>query len=77
MKISPEQKLLVAVYSEVVFKGKVIRQETPMCCSRVIDLYRTRVWFKEIFLRGKIFVLLEPICPICRKRVSASYSIIN
>lgn len=77
MKISPEQKLLVAIHSEEVFWGGIIRQEMPKCCSGVIDLYKTRVWFKEILVGGKLFVLLEPNCPVCGKRVAARYSVIN
>jgi hypothetical protein len=74
-----EKILLVAVFSDIVFKGNVVRQETPKCCDMTIDLIANalRVKFREIVVGGKVFSLLEPMCPVCGKRIPAKYSIIN
>ncbi len=74
-----EKILLVAVYSDIVFKGNVVRQEPPECCDMTIDLIANalRVKFREIVVGGKEFRLLEPLCPVCGKRITAKYSIIH
>jgi hypothetical protein len=76
MKLAPEEKLLIAVYSKEVFEGNFVRQEKPRCCGKEIDLYNTDVQFKEIEVDEKRFTLLEPQCPTCGKRIKASAHII-
>ena len=75
--MTPEERLLVAIYSEKVFKGNIIRQEKPVCCRQEIDLLKTDVRFKEISIGKEQFLLLEPICPICLERIEASYALIH
>lgn len=74
-----EKILLVAVYSDVVFNGKVVRQEPLQCCNMNIDPVENAMWvfFREIVVGGKVITLLEPLCPVCGKRVAARYSILN
>jgi len=73
----PEEKLLIAIYSREVFEGNTIRQERPRCCGKLTDLYNTDVSFKDVELNGKIYTLIEPICPICKQRVKATFHIIH
>jgi hypothetical protein len=77
MHISSEQKLLVAIFSEEVFKGRTIRQERPRCCNRIIDLYQVPVKFRDVPAGSRTFTLLEPRCPECGRWVKADYSILN
>jgi hypothetical protein len=77
MIITPEQKLLVAIFSEKVFKGSTIRQETPRCCNRIINLYQVPVKFRDVSAGSRTFTLLEPRCPECGKWVKPDYSILN
>ena len=77
MRISPEQKLIVAAHSDEVFKGRTIRQETPKCCDRTIDLYKTPVKFHDIQVGSRIFTLFEPRCPECGRWVKPVYSILQ
>ena len=77
MRISPEQKHLVAVFSEEIFKGRVIRQETPRCCGNTINLYQVPVKFRDVPVGSRIFTLLEPRCPDCGRWVKPVYSILN
>lgn len=74
---SPEEKLLISIYSKEVFEGNFIRQEVPRCCGKEIDLYSTDVDFTDINIGEKKYTLLEPICPLCGKRVRATFHIIN
>ncbi len=71
--------LLIAAYSEVVFRGCLVRQEPPRCCNMTIDLLANvmQVNFQEIRVGGKVINLIEPLCPVCGNRVTAVYSIIN
>ncbi len=75
--VSPEEKLLIAVFSEEVFKGNTIRQETPKCCDKIIDLYRVPVKFRDVAVGNRTFTLLEPRCPGCGRWVKPDYSILN
>jgi hypothetical protein len=82
LKKSPEEKLVIAVLSKALFEGfaapgKILRQERPECCGEVIDLFKSRVSYRHIKVRGRRFTLLEPFCPICGRKVQASYSITN
>jgi hypothetical protein len=77
MRISPEQKLIVAIFSEEVFKGHTIRQVTPRCCNKTIDLYKTQIKFHDVQVGSHIFTLFEPRCPECGSWVKPIYSIMN
>jgi hypothetical protein len=77
MRISPEQKLIVAALSDEVFKGQTVRQETPKCCDRMIDLYKAPVRFHEIQVGSRIITLFEPRCPECGRWVKPVYSILQ
>jgi hypothetical protein len=77
MRISPEQKLIVAALSEEVFKGRTIRQETPRCCDSTIDLFKTPVKFRDVQVGSRIFTLFEPRCPECGRWVKPVYSILQ
>jgi hypothetical protein len=77
MRISPEQKLVVAALSDEVFKGGTIRQETPRCCDRIIDLYNTPVRYRDIQVGSRIFTLFEPRCPECGRWVKPVYSMLQ
>lgn len=76
--LTPEEKLLIAVYGEKAFNGKFIRQRRPYCCGQLIDLFNVpSVRFVEIEVEGNKFTLIEPLCPRCGNWVKASYSLIN
>jgi hypothetical protein len=77
MRISPEQKLIIAALSDEVFKGSMIRQETPRCCDRTIDLYKTLVKFHDVQVGRRFFTLFEPRCPECGRWVKPVYSILQ
>ncbi|MBM4350059.1 MAG: hypothetical protein FJ106_09280 [Deltaproteobacteria bacterium] len=77
MRLTPEEKLLIAIYSKEVFEGNFIRQEKPRCCGNEIDLYNTPVNFKSIEVEEKEFTLIEPQCPRCGKRIKASAHIVG
>jgi hypothetical protein len=74
-----EKILLVAAFSEIVFKGSLVRQEPPRCCDVTVDLIANamHVYFREIAVEEKTINLLEPLCPVCGKRITAVYSIIQ
>lgn len=72
-----EEKLLIMVYSKEVFEGNLIRQDRPRCCGKGINLFETKVSFKDIELGGKGYTLLEPICPVCGHKAEATYSLIH
>lgn len=77
VRISPEQKLIVAALSDAVFAGHTIRQETPRCCEKAIDLYKTPVRFHDVQVGSRIFTLFEPRCPECGKWVKPVYCILQ
>ena len=77
MRISPEQKLIVAALSNEVFKGRTIRQEKPRCCDRTIDLYNTPVRYCDVQVGSRFFTLFEPRCPECGRWVKPVYSILQ
>ena len=76
-KTRAESKLLTALYAGEVFEGKTIRQERPRCCGKAIDLFAVNVAFRETIVGRRIFHLIEPQCPICSKRVKATFAIIH
>jgi hypothetical protein len=74
-----EKILLVAAFSEFVFRGNLVRQEPPRCCNVTVDLIANamRVYYREITVGGETVNLLEPLCPVCGRRITAVYSIIQ
>jgi hypothetical protein len=74
-----EKILLVAAFGKIAFEGNLVRQEHPQCCGVTVDLIAnaTHVYFREIALGGQTINLLEPLCPVCGRRVTAEYSIIQ
>ena len=77
MRISPEQKLILAALFDEVFKGRTIRQETPRCCDRTIDLYRTPVKYRDVQVGSRIITLFEPRCPECGRWVEPVYCVLH
>jgi hypothetical protein len=77
MRISPEQKLIVAALSDKVFRGRMVRQEMPRCCGSMIDLYKTPVRFHDVQVGNCIFTLFEPRCPECGRWVKPVYWILQ
>lgn len=76
--LTPEEKLLIGVYSEEVFRGSFIRQVWPFCCGRRVDLYGvSSVRFVDVEVFGRVFTLIEPLCPVCGRWVLASFYVVN
>ncbi len=76
------EKQLIAEYSARVFHGQTIRQDAPTCaCGKVFDEKTLGdapgVYFKEIDVFGKKFTLIEPVCPVCKRKIPASFNILN
>ncbi|MCX5808071.1 MAG: hypothetical protein NTX36_01650 [Proteobacteria bacterium] len=77
-----EEKHLITVHADQAFHGNTIRQEIPVCqCGKIYDekeLYDAPgVFFKEVDVFGKTFTLIEPMCPICKRRIPAYFNILN
>ena len=77
VRISPEQKLIVAALSDEVFKGRTIRLEIPRCCDRTIDLYNTPVRYRDVLVGSRNFTLFEPRCPECGRWIKPVYCILS
>lgn len=76
--LTPEEKLLIGIYGQEVFNGTFIRQKRPVCCGRVIDLYNVpSVRFLDVEVFGRKVTLIEPLCPVCGKWVTARFGIVN
>lgn len=65
-----------------VFHGQTIRQVTPSCqCGKVYEekelFDAPAVYFREVNVFGKTFTLIEPLCPVCKQRIQASFYILN
>ena len=77
-----EEKQKITVYADQAFHGNTIRQEIPVCqCGKIYDekeLYDAPgVFFKEVDVFGKTFTLIEPMCPVCKRRITANFNILN
>ena len=77
-----EEKKLMIMHMDKVFHGHTIRQEFPACqCGKIYDekeLYNAPgVFFKDVDVFGKTFTLIEPICPVCKRRIPANFNILN
>ncbi|MEN6615843.1 MAG: hypothetical protein ABFD12_04750 [Syntrophorhabdus sp.] len=80
--MTTEEQQKVSEYVNQAFRGKTIRQEYPVCeCGKVFnekDLCDAPgVFFKSVDIFGKTFTLIEPICPICKRKIPASFNILN
>jgi hypothetical protein len=77
-----KEKSLVNAYADQAFHGHVVRQEIPVCeCGKAYSeksLYDAPgVFFRDVDVFGKTFTLIEPICPVCKRRISAYFNILN
>jgi hypothetical protein len=73
-----EDLFLIAAFSESNFEGKgkqgkTFRQERPVCCGNIIDLFKAHVTFRDVTISGKSYTVLEPYCPSCGRKVQANY----
>jgi hypothetical protein len=80
--MTAEERHLITIYADKVFHGKTIRQEIPACvCGKVYnekELYDAPgVFFREVDVFGKTFTLIEPLCPVCKRRITAYFNILN
>jgi hypothetical protein len=76
-ELKAEVKLLTAIYADEVFHGRTVCQAIPSCCGKEIDLFAADIAFREINLGKKVFHLLEPTCPDCKKRHTAIYALLS
>lgn len=77
-----EEKQLVTKYTDQAFHGKTIRQEYPVCeCGKMFNekelCNAPGVFFKPVDIFGKTYTLIEPVCPICKRKIPASFIILN
>jgi hypothetical protein len=80
--MTTKEEQLLTIYADQVFHGGTIRQEYPVCeCGKMFnekELHNAPgVFFKEIDIFGKTFTLIEPVCPICKRKIPASFNILN
>jgi hypothetical protein len=80
--MTTEEKQLLQTYSEEAFRGRTIRQELPACeCGKSYDEKHLcdapGIFFRELEVFGKTYHLIEPVCPICKRRIPASFCILN
>jgi hypothetical protein len=77
-----EELFLIAAFAESNFDGKgklgkTFRQERPVCCGMVIDLFQAHVTFRDVPISGKSYTVLEPYCQSCGRKVKAKYQIFS
>jgi len=80
--MTTDEKNLVNVHVDKVFHGQTIRQDLPVyeCGKYYVEKELTEapaVFFREINVFGKTFTLIEPLNPVCKQRIQASFSILN
>lgn len=80
--MTTKEKELIKTYSEEAFRGRTIRQDLPVCdCGKLYDEKQLceapGVFFKELEVFGKTYHLIEPVCPICKKKIPASFFVLN
>ena len=80
--MTTEEKQLVTIYADQVFHGRTIREEYPVCeCGKTFtekELYNApSVFFRQIHIFGKTYTLIEPVCPLCKQKIPASFNILN
>ncbi|MCS7281496.1 MAG: hypothetical protein NZ583_07765 [Desulfobacterota bacterium] len=82
MIVTEKEKKILAKYMEEAFRGTFIRQEMPVCsCGKIFtekDIYDAPgVYFRKVETLGKVVTLIEPICPVCKKKVPTTFNILN
>lgn len=80
--MTTEEKQLVTMYAVQVFHGTTVRQDYPVCeCGKMFsekELYNApAVYFKKVDIFGKTYTLIEPVCPICKQKIPASFNVLN
>jgi hypothetical protein len=80
--MTTEEEKLVTLYKDEAFRGQTIRQEIPVCdCGKIYEekdiCNAPGVFFRDVDVFGRTFTLIEPLCPICKRRIQASYHILN
>ncbi len=80
--MTKHEEQLIAQHSAQVFHGQTVRQDYPVCaCGKIFDEKTLNdapgVYFKEIDVFGKKFTLIEPVCPVCNRKIPASFNILN
>ncbi|MCX7857217.1 MAG: hypothetical protein N2513_04445 [Deltaproteobacteria bacterium] len=80
--MTEREKKMLSKHIEEVFRGSFVRQEVPSCsCGKIFtekDLYEAPgVYFRKVDVFGKTVTLIEPICPVCKKRVETTFTILN
>jgi len=73
---------LITKHADQVFHGQTIRQVFPVCqCGKTYDEKGLQdapaVFFTDVEVFGKTFTLIEPVCPRCRRKIPASFNILN
>ena len=71
-----EVKLLTAIYADEVFYGKLVHQEKPACCGRLLDLYINPVRFEEVQVGKSSTNLISVRCPHCHKWTVPTYGLV-
>jgi hypothetical protein len=77
-----EEKRLITKHSDAVFHGQTVRQEFPVCdCGKMYDEKALPdapgVFFTDVEIFGKVFTLIEPVCPKCNRKIAARFSVLN
>ena len=80
--MTTDEQKMVSQYVDQAFRGKTIRQEYPVCKYRKIFSEKNLcdapgVFFKSVDVFGRTFTLIEPVCPICKRKIPASFNILN
>ncbi len=80
--MTTEEQKMVTKYADQAFRGQTIRQEYPVCdCGKIFSekeiCEAPGVFFKNVDVFGKTFTLIEPVCPICKRKIPASFNILN
>ena len=80
--MTTDEQKMVLQYADQAFRGKTIRQEYPVCeCGKIFNeknlFDAPGIFFKNIDVFGKTFMLIEPVCPVCKRKVPASFNILN
>ena len=77
-----DEKHMITECADRVFRGNTVRQDYPICqCGKIFDekeLYDAPgVYFRTVDVFGKAYKLIEPVCPVCKQKIPASFNILN
>jgi hypothetical protein len=80
--MTTKERQLINTYADQAFRGTLIRQEEPTCdCGKVYSEKELAdapgVFFRRVDVFGKTFTLIEPTCPVCNRKIQASYYVLN